>query len=211
MNGPRVNLIPREVEERNRARQQWTLAGIAGLVLVVLLVGAYLFQLGRVSDAEDRLAEERAVVNELEAELTTLEEFRALEDRLQVSCEFLQVALADEVTMAGALQDLAAVTPTNTEIDTLQLTLEPEATPPLGAVRVPIGSLLATGLTLDSHAPGLERLLLELGKVAAFDNVYFTEATLDETTGAVSFSLDVDLGPELRTLRYVDCLPEELR
>lgn len=207
----RVNLIPREVEERNRARRQQLAVAAGGLVLLVLLGLAYLYQVGRLNDAQEELENERAVVAQLQEELDKLEEFRALEDQLDDSEDLLEVALGDEVTMAGALQDLAAVIPTNTEIDTLQVSIQPEEVPPLGAVRVPIGSLLATGFTLDSHAPGLERLLLELGKVAAFDNVYFTQAVLDEATGAVGFSLDVGLGPELRTQRYLDGVPEELR
>lgn len=211
MSQARVNLIPREIEERNRARRQWILAGIGGLVLVGLLVIAYLFQLGRVSDAQDRLEAEQQIIADLQAELDTLEEFRELETRLETACGLLEVALGDEITMAGAMQDLAAVVPSDTEIDTLTITVEPDAEAPLGATRIPIGSVLATGMTVNSHAPGLERLLLELAKVAAFDNVYFTQAVLDEATGAVGFSIDVGLGPEIRTLRYVDCLPEELR
>lgn len=206
----RVNLLPREVEERNRARRERVALGIGALVLVGLLALAYVWKLGQVGDARAELEDAEAQVAELEAELSTLQEFEDLERRTVQAEALLEAALGDEVTMAGALQDLAAVVPTDTELDNVTITIGEPAIQ-LGAQRVPIGSLTSTGATVGDHAPGLERLLIQLGKVAAFNNVFFTQATADEATGAVSFTIEVDLGQELFTRRYTDGLPEELR
>jgi Tfp pilus assembly protein PilN len=207
----RVNLLPGDVAERNRAaRQRAGLAG-AGVALLVLFVLAFLFQLGRVNDARDELALEEARVGELEAELGELREFEELQAREAAATTLLRTAFGDEASVAGILQDLAAVYPTDAQLETLTIALtEPSAE--LGATRVSLGRMTATGATLQGHAPGLERILLELDKVAAFSNVFFTNSNQDaEELGIAAFTLDVDLGPEIRTLRYVDGLPEELR
>lgn len=207
----RVNLLPGDVAERNRAaRQRAGLAG-AGVALLVLFVLAFLFQVGRVNDARDELAVEEARVGELEAELGELREFEELQAREAAATTLLRTAFGDEASVAGILQDLAAVYPTDAQLETLTIALtEPSAE--LGATRVSLGRMTATGATLQGHAPGLERILLELDKVAAFSNVFFTNSNQDaEELGIAAFTLDVDLGTEIRTLRYVDGLPEELR
>lgn len=207
----RVNLLPPEVEERNVARRRTVAMGIAGLVLVGVLVAAYLFQLGRVGDTEDRLEAQQQRVDQLNSELTQLAEFQELERRSDIAEDLLEAALGDEVTMAGLMQDLAAVFPSDTELRDLIVTLSEAPTPELGATRVPIGRMILNGASVNDHAPGLERLMLELSKVAAFSNVYFTGSTQIQDTSAVEFNVEVDLGPELRTNRYTDGLPEELR
>lgn len=114
--------------------------------------------------------------------------------------------------MAGALQDLAAVMPANAELESLNVTsaVPDEPTAADGAPASGVGTLIATGRTLDGHAPGLERLLLELHKISSFGDVFFTQAETDED-GAVAFTVEVDLEPDLRTNRYLDGLPEELQ
>ncbi|MDX1620250.1 MAG: hypothetical protein R3320_04625 [Nitriliruptorales bacterium] len=207
----RVNLLPREIEERNVARRRAVGLGIGVLVLIGLLVLAYLFQLSRVGDAEDRLAAKQAEVDELRQELGQLVEFQELEQRSETAADLLQVALGDEVSFAGMLQDLAAVFPTDSEVRSLNASIQEQPVIQLGATRVPIGTLNFSGASVNDHAPGLERLMLELGKVAAFSNVYFSSSVAQEDSSVVNFTIEIDLGPELRTLRYVDGLPEELR
>ena len=51
-------------------------------------------------------------------------------------------------------------------------------------------------------APGFERLLLDVERAAAFDNVFGGGTTVDEFDVS-TFSLEVDLGPEILTNRYV--------
>lgn len=205
----RVNLLPGEVAERNRQARQRTAMGAAALGLVALLAVLYVFQLNRVGNARDELAAEEARVAELEAEVADLQEFQDLRARQAAADTLLATAFGDEVSMAGVLQDLAAVYPSDAQLEELTIALsEPSAQ--LGAVRVALGRLTASGATLGGHAPGLERLLLELDKVAAFSNVFFSSSTQSEE-GVAAFTLDVDLGEEIRTRRYVDGLPEELR
>lgn len=205
----RVNLLPGEVAERNRAARQRAGLAAGAVALLGLLGLLYLVQLNRVGDAQDQLALEQARVAELQAEVADLQEFQDLQARREAMNTLLSTAFAGEVSTAGLLQDLAAVFPADSELDSLGITLA-ETTPELGATRLAIGRLTGAGATLFGHAPGLERLLLELGKVAGFANVYFSNSVVDET-GVSTFSFDLDLGDEALTRRYADGLPEELR
>ena len=205
----RVNLLPGEVAERNKAARQRALMGAGAVGVLGLLGVAYLFQMNRLSDARSELQAEQARVTELQAELADLSEFQELQGRLDAANTLVTTAFDGEVSMAGVLQDLAAVYPTDAQLEDLTIALT-DPTAELGAIRVAIGRMTASGATLQGHAPGLERLLLELDKVASFSNVFFTNSTQDEE-GIAAFSLDVDLGDDVLTRRYADGLPEELR
>ncbi len=50
----------------------------------------------------------------------------------------------------------------------------------LGDARDSWGTITMTGQTRLGHAPGLERLLLEFDKIAAFSDLYFSNSTVDE-------------------------------
>ena len=60
-----------------------------------------------------------------------------------------------------------------------------------------------------------ERTLLEFDKIAGFSDVFFGSSTLEEVEGltapVASFDVEIDLGPEIYTGRYLDGLPEGLR
>jgi Tfp pilus assembly protein PilN len=209
---PRVNLLPGEVEARNRASRQRVGLGIGAVLLIAVLVVAYLFQAGRVNDVEEQLAAEQQELAALEADLATLREFDELERRTTEAQSLLTAALGLEASLAGVLQDLAAVMPTDADLLTLTLSVAaPGEVPPLGADRVGYGTLAASGRTTRGHAPGLERLLLDLEKPAAFGDVYFGSSVLDEEQGFATFTVEVALGREILTGRYATGLPEELR
>jgi hypothetical protein len=128
--------------------------------------------------------------------------------------------MGNEVSFAGILQDVAAVTPSSTWLESLGVNMEEHPTTPLGAMRPTVGRISSAGVESSSHAPGLERFMLELDKVHAFDNVFFTGSTVvgdeervfvggdgDEST----FALELDLSADALTGRYSDGVPEEFR
>lgn len=210
MSTVRVNLLPREVEERDIARRQRLAVLLVGLAIAALLVLLYIFQLNRVSDAEDRLAQEETTRQQLQQEVDELQEFALLEQRAEESAGTLTTALGDETTVAGILQDVAAVMPTDAALTALTVTLGESDTGAFALGGPVLGRLAGSGESLRGHAPGVERFLLEFDKVAAFFNVFFSGSTVDET-GTTTFNFEVDLGPEIRTGRYAGGLPEELR
>lgn len=208
----RVNLLPGDVEARNKAARQRAGLAAGGVLFLALLVALYLFQVGRVNSVEEQLEAEQQELAALQEELTSLREFQELEERLVAAEGVVATAMGGEGSVAGVLQDLAAVFPSDADLTELSIVLtgEPDD-PPLGAERPGYGTLTATGRTTRGHAPGLERLLLELEKVGAFEDVYFSGSTLEEDDSFATFGVDLRLGPEVLTRRYVDGLPEELR
>lgn len=208
----RVNLLPREVEERNRAVRQRALATGAGALLVLGLAGGYLYQVRQVGAAEDQLAAEQDRLQALEAEVATLREYEDLESRVTASESLLATALGGEASFAGLMQDVAAVVPSDVALTQVTVTLggDDDARPGDAEAVTTAGTLTVEGNTTSGHAPGMHRFLLQLEKVAAFDDVYFSRSELTDD-GLTEFSIDVELGPEILTGRYLAGLPEELR
>lgn len=199
----RVNLLPEEVQARGQANRVRILAGLVGLVLLLALAGITLLQRDAIGDAEERLASVQEQNANLQADITALQPFADLEARSESSAELVMLALGAEGSLATILQDLSAVMPPNAELESLAVTLPGQAqTPATGGDRLVYGSLAATGQVLDGIAPGVERLIIDLERVAGFDNVFVTTSTVNEE-GVVTFSLDVQLGPEALTRRYV--------
>ena len=207
----RVNLLPQAAADKQEASRQRSMVALGAVVLLAVLGLAYWWQVARVNDAEEQLAIEQARVDEVQAEVRALGEFAELQERQRDADDALRTTLAGEVTFAGILQDLAAVIPSDAQVDSLGISVGDERVDETTGARS-IGAFTMTGKTLTSHAPGVERLLISLDKIASFSNVFVTSSSLDEPDDDVaSFSVEGDLGPELLTRRYADGLPEELR
>lgn len=205
----RVNLLPEATKQRGRASQQRSI--VAGILVLLLaaLGGVYWWANNQVSRAEDELLAEQERTSQLRGEQAALIAFQELADRRDRSDDILITAMDGEVSMAGVLQDLAAVIPTDTQLETFTLGLE-DPDPETGGTS--IGTFNVTGSTLTSHAPGVERVLMQLDKIVSFQDLYLNTSTLDEDNpGVAVFSLDGRLGPEAATARYRDGLPEDLR
>jgi len=204
----RVNLLPEATKQRGQANQQRLIAlGAAGLLLL-LLGGIWWWAANQVSQAEDRLAAEQSVTAGLRSEEAELVAFRDLADRRDQAVETLTASMSDEVSIAGVLQDLAAVMPADAQMDTLTVTVQ------RSEERADVmGNLVITGQTLTSHAPGVERMLLALEKVSTFGELYLNSSTLDteQVDPVATFSLEGAVRSEARTGRYVDGLPGDLR
>ncbi len=204
----RVNLLPEATKQRGRDNQQRLLAAAAAGVLLLALGGVWWWAASQVRQAEDQLAAEQSVTAGLRAEEAELIAFRDLATRRDLATEVLVASLSDEVSLAGVLQDLAAVMPEDAQIDTLAVNLQgvPERTDVMG-------NLVITGQTLTSHAPGVERMLLALEKITTFGDLFLNSSTLDQEQEdpVAGFSLEGAVRAEARTDRYVTGLPGELR
>jgi Tfp pilus assembly protein PilN len=204
----RVNLLPEATKQRGRANQQRLLAAAAAGVVLLVLGGIWFWASSQVRQAEQQLASEQSLTATLRTEEAELIAFRDLADRRDVATEVLAASLSDEVSLAGVLQDLAAVMPEDAQIDTLAVNLQ--GVPERADV---IGNLVITGRTLTSHAPGVERMLLALEKITTFGELFLNSSTLeeDQEDPVANFSLEGAVRAEARTERYVSGLPGELR
>ncbi len=205
----RVNLLPEATKARGRENQQRLIAGGAVALVLLALGGAWFWASSQVSQAEDRLAAEQAVTAGLRGEQAELVAFQELAARRDQVDAVLTDSLGNEVSVAGILQDLAAVMPDDAQFDTLTINVQPES----DAASAAIGSVTITGQSLTSHAPGVEGILLSLEKLATFGDLFLNSSTLDPEAQdpIVTFSVDGAVRVEARTDRYRDGLPEELR
>ena len=207
----KVNLVPRDVARRQRANRAYGFVGAGFLGLLVIFGFLYWMQVQRVNDAQDVVDEEQARVAALQADLNALSDYQQLQGRLEDANQLITLALGSEASIAGILQDVAAVMPGDAQLNSLAVSVGSIAEPGLGDVRPSFGAIQLTGLSIRGHAPGLERLLLEFDKIAAFSDIYFSNSTLDPISGQSTFGVSVDLGPEILTGRYLLGIPEELR
>ncbi len=208
----RVNLLPEATKAKDRAAQQRGIALLCALLLLVLLGGVWFWGDRQISNAEQELADEEARTAELRQEQAELVAFQELADRREQSEQLLTAAMGDEVSLAGLLQDVAAVMPNDAQLETLVFTLEAELPEDPDAIPASVGTFNLSGRTLTSHAPGVERVLLSLDKIAALDELFLNTSALDEPDERfATFSLDGRVGPEAATGRYDEGLPEELR
>lgn len=199
----RVNLLPQATRaDAGKTRQRGIAVGLVLFVIVALGL-AWFVQQGVLTTAEDELADAEAELAAAQAEVAALAEFRDLEARLTDTNAVLVGALGDETTLAGVLQDIALVVPSDGAITSLSVTFDP-ASPPF------TGAFTANAEVLSSHAPGVERFLLQLDRAAGFRNVFPGGSSIDEDDIA-DFTVSVQLGPEYRTERYADGLPEVAR
>ncbi|MEX1176844.1 MAG: hypothetical protein WEB09_00145 [Nitriliruptor sp.] len=207
----RVNLLPQEQVARQAAARQRNGLIATGLLVLLILALVTMWQNGRIAAIEERLADEQAVLLSLQAEINQLDEFSELEQRIADSETLIAAALGNETSLAGILQDIASVIPSDAELDSLTLNVDPTVPVP-GTESRTIGTMVLSGRSASNHAPGLERLLLEFDKVAAFRELFFTSSTLDDPDEPyISFNLEIGLGEEIRTGRYSDGVPEALR
>ena len=200
----RVNLLPGEERQRQSANRERAMAGVAVGALIIVLGGVWFWKNSQVGDARDRLDEEQAATQALQAEVAELNEYAAIQTELLDADSNIAAVMGGEVGVAGILQDLAVVMPSGVELESLSMTATPDDE------LITIGQLVLNGRTIDRHAPGLERVLIELDKVAAFRAPYFGSAAVDNDE-AVAFDVSVQLGTEVLTGRYEDGIPEVLR
>lgn len=204
----RVNLLPEETRRKGRASRSQGLLVFLGFVLIGVLVTASVLQRGTLAEAEAELAEAEAEQSEVRADVAALEQFADLTDRLSDTRTVVSELLGPQVTIAGVLQDLAMVIPADADVAGLDVNLaEPSTEDDSGQV---VGTMRLSGESVGRIAPGIERLLLALDKVAGFRNIHVSNAAVDDDE-VTSFDLDLELGPENRTGRYDDGVPGAVR
>jgi hypothetical protein len=199
----KVNLLPHEVTRGARASRARKTAIAASAVVVAALAGVTALQMAAVTTSEENLVAAQDANRVLQARVGELAPFAELEQRRADAAAQVTSAMGREASVAGVLQDLAAVIPPTAELQTISLTIAAEPMlPQIGGSRLSHGRLLVSGRVLVGLAPGFERLLLDVDRAAAFDNVFGTGASVDEFD-VTTFSLDMDLGSEVLTNRYV--------
>jgi len=210
-----VNLLPRELIERARARRvtQYTIGGV--LLFIVILGFAYFLRMNQVWGAEQARDEASFQVTRLESELEQLREYRTLADLIENRSSLLASAMEKDISFSTMLNNLSLVFPANASLTTLTFT----AADPLQPVEeggITFGEAVAngqfTGYSIEGFAPGVKTVILDLDRTPDFFNAFVTTAAEQDLAGTqvTNFDGTVSLDSGAYTGRYADGLPREV-
>lgn len=195
----RINLLPPEIIQRQRARRQTAMVAAAGLLVIVLLAGFYVLQQIKLSGVEEDLAAQRAENAQLQEQVDELSRFDEIVSQIDQKEQLLARLLENEVRWSGVLRDLSLVIPSTAWLTTMTATVvDPVTTgalPPVPGVGTAdlIGTIAFQG-DADRH-PTVAEWLTALEKIRGFLNPWITQSTQIELEGIplVQFTSSVDL------------------
>ena len=212
----RVNLLPREIEERARARRttSWVIGGVAAYAALLGLL--YIAKLNAVSSAESERDEAQGEVTRLQAEVDSLAEYAELDQQVATKEVLLTTTMATEISWARVLNDLALTFPPNSSMVTFVATTgeaadESGQAAATSASAESVAGVTFEGYSVDRLAPGVERVLLKFDDVETYFNSYLTEAQDVQRgrTTVTQFNGTFQLNDGAYTQRYAEGLPPE--
>ncbi len=129
-----INLLPPESRKKAGVRRRQGLWVLLGLAYVAALVAATFWFQGRVGEAEDDLAAQQAVVDQLQAEVDDLANLRDLRVAFETRVAVVDNILARDVAWGRLLNDLARMIPPRVWLSSFTGTAEPGTSPIVGQV-----------------------------------------------------------------------------
>lgn len=218
---PVVNLLPESAFERMAARRLRRGFVAAGVVLLLLVGGAWAFQHVRVAEADKLVAIEAAKTSRLTAQTEKLQPVRVYVDGVAVQALTVQAAMADDVYLSEVLEGIQDATPAGAELATVAITVtgrpvpaDPAApvTDPASAcpgpdpfnTRVVVGCVTLSGTAASRAEVG--EMVVSLGNAGLFVEPFISTTTTGETD-EVSFSGSVGLSEKVFSGRYAPKQP----
>jgi Tfp pilus assembly protein PilN len=215
-----VNLLPTDVKERQRTRRLTAAVIFAVGAVVALLFFVFVLQTARLSDANHKLATQKAANSELEGQIAGLQEFAALKTQVAAREALAAEALNGQVLWSGVLRDVSMVIPDKVWLSGLTgsvtpppaaapaapapaaspgATPEPSAapiTPPeVSPASTLVGAIQFQGMA-DDH-PAVAQWLTRLEQVTGWANAWISNATEVDQNGEVDIqwtgSIDLTL------------------
>lgn len=208
-----VNLLPPEIRQRIRTRRQAILIGIAGAVVVAVLILFWAAQAVNLNKINQEVDAQDAVNAGLQGQIQELLPFQEKQDQLEVSETLVDTALAHEVSWSAALRDVQLIIPNDVSLTHLTGTISA----PTGGVEGAVAGVPAVGettgaqagiigdITFEGQSQGtlrLARWLARLVEVRGWVNSWLSSA--QETgprTRLYEFTTSVDLLPDAETAR----------
>ncbi len=192
-----VNLLPREIRQRQTTRRQTGIVAALGAVAVGALLVMWFLQGIRLSDFNDKIDAQNATNQGRETQVAALQHFADEQAALEARKTLLQSAVANTIRWSGVLNKVAQVEPDTMWLDSMTgtataLVAATPGTAPAGGTSL-IGSLQFSGSSLDTATIAL--WLTNLETVPGWVNPWFTSATKADVNGTPvwAFSSTVDL------------------
>jgi Tfp pilus assembly protein PilN len=199
-----VNLLPREVKQRQVTRRRTGLIAVLGALVVGGIIALWFLQGVRLQKLDDQVAAQEAANATLQAEVDKLQKFADQKANLDQRKAVLQSALVNTVEWSNVLDTLSRIEPDTMWLSSLSGTVTaPSAAPAEGTVPPPgttetpaadlIGSIQFQGNALDSSTISL--WLTELEAVKGWVNPWVSSAQKADVTGTEvwQFNSSVDL------------------
>lgn len=209
----RIDLLPSVYEERRRQRKNITTIFIAGVLVLLLLVGYWVYLGIQVNDAEERLADVQAQNLALQDEIDELRRFAELAAEVEAKRTALQTVFAGDVDWPALLTEVAMVVPGEVWLTSLTASagltegaaqVGTETAPIRIDRREPFGRMQFVGNSLSM--PGVARWMIRLETVREFFAVYLNSATAaveeEGGVGLVSFDNTLELSNRAASRRF---------
>lgn len=198
----RINLLPPEIRERQRARRRTMAVVLVGIILLGALGAFYFLQVMRLGRAERDLAAQQQENARLQAEIAQLQRFDELVRELEATRELLDGLLADRVLWSGVLRDVSLVIPGRAWLTGLTGTIGDVAVTAPEAPEAPVeGGALVGQVSFNGFAfehPDVALWLSRLEDVRGFVNPWLSTSTktVIGPTEVVQFTSSVDLSEQ---------------
>jgi len=199
-----VNLLPRELRQKQVARRTTTMVAAIGAGLLALVLAFYVLQTMRLSSVQDELAAQEATNAQLEAQIAELQPYADLQAQLAAKQGLVDTVFLNEVSWSGVLVDVSRMIPDDSYLTTLAGQLTAVTGTQIGAEPTATEGLIG-GLTFEGVADGTDTIatwLTRLESVKGWVNAWVTTA---QETGAYTriytFGSGVDLTFEAATGR----------
>ena len=195
----RINLLPPEILERQRARRRTVVVAAAGLVILLLMGAFYVLQLTRLSGLQADLEGQQAENAQLRSQIADLREVADLQAELADSRELLADLLSNQVYWSAIMRDISLVIPGEAWLDGLTGTIAGSEAGDTAAIEVApglVGSISFSGFAFDHRDVAL--WLSRLEDVRGFINPWLASSaeTVIGTTEVVGFQSSVDLSEQ---------------
>jgi Tfp pilus assembly protein PilN len=195
-----VNLLPSELRAREATRRLTSVVVIVGVIVLGLVGLFYFFQVMNLSRAQDDLAAQEGVNQQLQAQVNDLQRFQELQSQLEAKQALVKSVFVGEVSWSNVLVDISHVIPSDAYLTSLTgLIAAPTATPTTGGSTL-IGNISFTGVVKETVP--LATWLTRLEQVEGWENAWMTSATENAPFSRIyTFNSGLDLSVDAATRR----------
>ncbi|HEY7282802.1 MAG TPA: hypothetical protein VID47_14550 [Actinomycetota bacterium] len=198
-----VNLLPREVKQRQATRRRTGMIIALGAVVVGAIVAFWFLQGVRLHKLDDQVAAQEATNAQIQEQVNSLQKYADQKTAAEQQKALLQSAVQTTVAWSGVLNEVSKIEPPNMWLTTMTgslTTVSASTTTPVpGTPAAPtgptalIGNIQFAGSSLDSDT--IAAWLTKLETVKGWVNPWTTSAQNGDvgSTPVWTFSSSVDL------------------
>jgi Tfp pilus assembly protein PilN len=190
-----VNLLPRDILDRQKERRTALLVGAAGAVVLLLIFGFFLLQNSKLNDVNTKITAAEADNASVQSQINDLQKYDELQAKAQAQEALLASAYANDVSFSQLLMDVSRVIPSDAYLETLTFQTSAPTTTSAATTTTTtptfVGSMSATGTGVSVET--LSTWLTRVESVKGWVNAWMTSITRGDTGTSYTFSSGADL------------------